>query len=438
MRTLIINATIIDGSGSQPRTDACVRIDDWWIAEVLNRATAPYDTSDVVIDARGGFVLPGLVNHHAHGLTRGPLMIVGQPPLPDARALANLDRQLSEGVTTALNVDGYATVEDATAMSKAHPMNLKIATLHTPAHNAWAVGGPFPFGGIAQRHEVSAEQMIARGAVAVGETGPGMDHHWWDYTLIPGAIQRLTGRRIDMGQASTLRQARSDTERIELFERWLDAGAELLGPWAETMEHVQAWADLSGTACDEAVDTAIALDVPLIFHHTPTTFELIRQAAQRHPGKVIAAHSNLQAADIEDAQDRARQLRAAGALIDVMTGDAFGARELYDTPEITFGLLQAGLVDLISTDYSAGFWDPMLVVVAEAANAGVLSVGDGIRMVTEGPAHAVAGLAPQRGRVAAGQVADLVITAPGNVADVRHVLISGVSHTLPDAATTSR
>lgn len=409
MRTLITFATVVDGTGSPPRPDCSVLVEDHVVAAVWDRPTRPYDTSDRVLDARGGHVLPGLVNHHAHGLTRGPLMIVGEPPLPDLRVRHNLDRQLRDGVTTALNVDGYATTEDAVAVSKSHPVTVKVATLHTPAHLRWALEGPFPFGGIADRHRTTAAEMVARGAVAVGETGPGMDPHWWDYTLIPGALEERLGRRIGREEATRLREA-----------------GEVPG---DITERVRDWAALAERACDEAVETAIALDVPLVFHHTPTTFPRVLDAARRHPGKVIAAHSNLQAASLDDARSRARELRAAGALVDVMTGDSFGAAELYPTPEILFGLFAAGLVDLVSTDYSAGFWDPMLRVVEEGVAAGVVTLAEGIRAVTSRPAGAVPGLAPQRGTVAAGQVADLVVTAPGRLSEVRHVLVSGEERT---------
>lgn len=426
MRTHVIHATVVDGTGAPPRPDSSVLIEDYLILDVLDRPTFAYDTSDVILDARGGFVLPGLVNHHAHGLTRGPLMIVGEPPLSDLRVRANLDRQLRDGVTTALNVDGYPTTEDAVAASKSHPITVRVATLHTPAHLRWALEGPFPFGGIAERHRLTAAEMVARGALAVGETGPGMDPHWWDYTLIPTAVERATGLRLRKSQATELREA-SDADALAL----LGQGDAFLPTWRGIREQVEAWAALARQACDEAVDAAVALDVPLVFHHTPTTFPLILAAAQRHPGRVIAAHSNLQARSVEDAKDRARQLRDAGALVDVMTGDTFGPGEFYPTPEVLFALFADGLVDLISTDYSGGFWDPMLRIVAEADRAGVLPLGQGVRAVTSRPAEAVPGLAPQRGFVAPGQVADLAITAPGDVATVTAVLTSGVRRPLP-------
>src|SRR5712691_12006961 len=138
MRTLIINALVVDGTGAPARPDSTVVVQDHVVDEILNRSAPYYDRAGTIIDARGGFVLPGVINHHVHGLTRGPLMIVGEPGLDDDRVRANLDRLLSQGVTTALNVDGYATTEDAIASSRFHPLTVKVSTLHTPTHLAWA------------------------------------------------------------------------------------------------------------------------------------------------------------------------------------------------------------------------------------------------------------------------------------------------------------
>jgi hypothetical protein len=66
-------------------------------------------------------------------------------------------------VTTALNVDGFATVEDAVAASRAHPLTVKVATLHTPTHLKWATEGPFPFGGVKPRHAWTLDEMLSAG-----------------------------------------------------------------------------------------------------------------------------------------------------------------------------------------------------------------------------------------------------------------------------------
>jgi alpha-D-ribose 1-methylphosphonate 5-triphosphate diphosphatase PhnM len=108
-----------------------------------------------------------------------------------------------------------------------------------------------------------------------------------------------------------------------------------------------------------------------------------------------------------------------------MSGDAWSARQFHPTPEVTHRLLAEGLVDLVSTDYAGGFWDPMLLMLERAHEAGAVSLEAAVRMVTGRVAEALPRLAPRRGVVAPGFVADLVVTEPGRLSAVREVLVSG-------------
>ncbi|HEV2743845.1 MAG TPA: hypothetical protein VGV91_11860 [Rubrobacter sp.] len=434
MRTLIIGATLIDGTGSPPREDVTVVVEDHLVTEVLPRRAPYYDRGAPVVDARGGFVLPGVINHHVHGLTRGPLMIVGEPPLDDARVAANLDRLLTQGVTTALNVDGFATVEEAVASSRFHPLTVKVATLHTPTHLRWATEGPFPFGGVQERHRWTVEKMLERGAPAIGEAGPGVDAHWSDYTLIPETFKTRYGVRVTMEEARELRLAAEAADRARVGELMAGhgiGGAESTDEFFELHERTREWRWLAQESLDEAVAAARDFDDPLVLHHTPGTFEVVAEAAGGLGPRVIAGHSNFQIHDPEDAARRAKELRGKGAWIDIMSGDAFSAREFHPTPDVTFRLLADGLVDLISTDYAGGFWDPMLLVAERAAEAGAITIEEGVRLMTSAPADAIPKLAPDRGRIVPGAVADVVITHPGRLSDVRAVFVSGRRVELP-------
>src|SRR5690242_17528720 len=110
MRVLIRDAVIVDGTGSPPIEHVSVAIEDHVIDAIFHDPAPSYDRAELVIDARGGFAIPGVLDHHAHGMTRGPLMIIGEPALSDARASWNRKRLLHEGVTRVLNVDGFAVV----------------------------------------------------------------------------------------------------------------------------------------------------------------------------------------------------------------------------------------------------------------------------------------------------------------------------------------
>lgn len=432
MRTIIINATLVDGTGSGIRRDSAVVLQDHLIEEVLDRSTSYYDRADVILDARGGFVLPGLVNHHAHGLTRGPLMISGEPALSDRRVQSNMDRMLRQGVTTAMNVDGFPSVEDCVASSKHHALTVKSATLHTPQHLAWAADGPFPFGGIKEAHRWSLDHMVERGAVAIGEAGPGLDPHWSDYALVPELVRRLDGS-LRLDQVRNLRQAVEAGDRETVHDLLVAAGASnsRADDFIESYGLVRHWSELARLSLEEAIGAAHERQLPIVFHHTSSTHELQLESAALNGERHIAAHSNFQCTSAEEALDRAAAVRKAGGLVDIMSGDCFGAREFQDSPDVTYALLANGRVDLLSTDYGGGFWDSMLLLVENAAEAGAITIEEGIRLCTSAPADAVPGLAPDRGRVLDGKVGDLVITAPGELSRVYRVLISGREVPLP-------
>ena len=430
MRTLIVNAVVIDGTGAEARPDSTVVIQDHIIEEVVPRPAVYYDRADILIDAHGGFVIPGLINHHAHGLTRGPFLILGEPPLSDARVQTNLDRFLGQGVTTALNVDGFPTTEDGIASSRFHPVSVKVSTLHTPTHLTWATEGPFCFGGVKEQHRWTVEKMLGRGALAIGEAGPGLDSHWTDYALIPRIVSELGGNPSPK-HSPALRAAAESGQRDVLLRLLHEVGVEPhhSARFEELFAAIHDWTALARRSLEEAIQAAHSHGVPLIFHHSAATHDIQLGAAELLGDRMIAAHSNFQCSDPDEAKRRAREVKERGGLVDIASGDAFGAREFHGSPDVTFALLAAGLVDLISTDYTGGFWDSMLLVIDRAYRNGVISLEQGVRLATSAPADAIPGLAPDRGVVATDRVADLVVTFPNELAKVKDVLISGRSVT---------
>jgi hypothetical protein len=62
---LIRGGTLIDGTGRQPIENATVLIRDGVFAEIIPQAAAPTGNIDT-IDARGKFLIPGLVDSHIH------------------------------------------------------------------------------------------------------------------------------------------------------------------------------------------------------------------------------------------------------------------------------------------------------------------------------------------------------------------------------------
>jgi predicted amidohydrolase len=426
MRVLIRDGVLVDGTG-RPRIErASVVIEDHRIAGITDVRATAYDRADLIIEAHGGFVLPGILDHHAHGMTRGPLMITGEPALSDARARFNRRRLIREGVTRVANVDGFAVVEEGRAASTFPGITVVTTSLHTPRHIQWATEGQFSFGGIQAHHHSTLEEELRLGAVAIGEIGPGIDHHWIDYTIVPVGLANAGGR----ADATIARDLRVLVEADDLdgARALLDESdsAMTVGQLVELLAAARAWCDTGREACEEALSLAEAFDVPVIMHHTPTTYELVLEAAATLGERLICAHSNFQVLDPQVAVEHAMELRRHGARIDVMTGDVDGARQFLPDDAVTHALMKSGCVDLISTDYAGGFWDSMLSVVERADAAGALPLEDGIRAVTGRVAESLPLFAPSRGTLEPGNVADVVVTEPQRLSQISTLLVSGI------------
>jgi hypothetical protein len=354
-------------------------------------------------------------------------MITGEPALSDQRARWNRLRLLGEGVTRVLNVDGFVLVEEGRAASTFPGLTVNTTTLHTPKHVSWATEGPFVFGGVLPQHRSTVEEQLRLGAVAIGEIGPGIDHHWIDYKLIAEGSRRAGHGDVRPEVARSLRLAAEHDDRDELMELLGGAnGGFSVDEFLQLLEAGREWCALAEEACYEALELARSYDVPVILHHTPTTFELALEAAEFLGDRLICAHSNFQVLDADIAVSHARQLRERGAKIDVMTGDIGGARNFLPSEEVTHAMFEEGCVDLISTDYAGGYWDPILVTIERAVASGVLSVECGVRAATGGVAEALQLFAPNRGTLEEGKVADVVVTEPGSLSRVAHVLTSGM------------
>lgn len=426
MRVLIRDGVVVDGTGSAPAEGSSVVIEDHVIEAVLDDPAPGYDRADVVVDAHGGFILPGLIDHHAHGMTRGPLMILAEPALSDERVRDNCSRLLSEGVTRVLDVDGFAVVEEGRAASRFPGLTVATSTLHTPRHVEWASEGPFVFGGLKQRHRTTMSEQLALGAPAIGEIGPGTDDHWIDYTMLPLGIS-ATGGDAGADTGRRLREATDSGDEDAMRAVIAETGASMdTTEAAELLAEGRQWCGMATEACTEAIELAADFDVPVIIHHTPTNFDLVLEAARQLGPRLICGHSNFQVTDPEVAVSHAQELKGHGALIDVMTGDAGRAGRFTPDDDLTHAMMREGCVDLISTDYVGGYWDSMLQVVERASAAGAMPLEAGVRATTGRVAEALPRLAPDRGTLEPGMVADLVVTEPGQLSRVKHVLVSGL------------
>ena len=438
---LITDAKIITGKDNSILKDASIIIKGKIITNILLTRPSPsiVSSADTIIDTEGNTVIPGIINHHAHGVTGGPLFPSGDVPLPNEKVFENLDQHMLEGTTTLLNLDGFATIEEVDNTKKHHPMNLKTATSHTPLNlkAAELADGS----GLQEKHKkTSVYHMIKKGSVAIGEIGSGatLGGMGQDYLYIPDAIKERTGIGINVGQARALKEAvlgkyidRSCFNPMETARIVKNIGlsSKLTAEEAKKLieETVLPSFETALKGIEEGAVFAKKYHVPTIIHNAAASKKIVLQVAEEFSASVniIAAHCNHSSLETKEALDHARKLKQCGVAIDICSGDFFRARRLFDSLETTFMFLKERLADVISTDYMGGFHDPILLIIKKAVEEEVISLPEAISMATWNVAKRIPKLAPNRGTLALGKVADIAILDKDDISKVNTVIIDG-------------
>lgn len=424
---LLVHSGSVVLDGAIDRT-AAVLLEGERITGVLSDAEASSVRDAVMVDASGCLVLPGLINAHSHGGTTGPLFSSAAAALPADQAVANLDRHLRAGVTTVVNVCGFGTFEDMPD----HEIDLRLGTTHFPS--ALVAAEIVDGSGLEDRHRaMSARDMVSGGALLLGEIGSGatLGGGVAAYRYVPDALEPVIGRRLDPQEATTLIDALVGVSRLqtpddkalsEAFES-LDLPASGLAPAREAIlrfasEPVHASLD----SFDEAAALSEQLGIPAVFHVAAPSADRLLHLARTTKARIVAGHVNHTSFTPDEAVQWARNLRDAGAVLDVSSLDVVHARRLA-VPDVADALAQEGLIDTLSTDYAGGAWEPMLDLIQRWRSLGWVELLDGIAMCTWTPAG-VFGLT-DRGRIAAGLRADLVIVEESDLSRVRDVFVGG-------------
>lgn len=110
MGTIIVrNGTLIDGTGVEPIADGAVVIEDGVITAVGPSASLSVGGNIEEVDARGGYILPGLIDTHVHLMFEaGNPMVALQTPFSFNfyQAIPYMQRTLDCGITTVRDAGG--------------------------------------------------------------------------------------------------------------------------------------------------------------------------------------------------------------------------------------------------------------------------------------------------------------------------------------------
>ena len=438
VRTAVLHGCdLVDGTGGEPQRGIDIVITGDTIREIVpSRPQETYGRADEIVEAGGTLAIPGLINNHTHGTAYGPLFPSGHKGLAHEQVRANLDRHLLEGTTTVLCVDGFVTAEALARTNDDHPVTVKLASCNTPAclRAASIADGS---GLTDETRAFTARQAVGAGAVALGEIGAGhtLGGGGASYMYIPAEVAKRTGVTITPRQSDALKVAvlgrhisASSFDRDAAEEALAAAGLAGRLSAGEIREIVSGIIlpafDIALDGLAEAADYARQAGVPVLVHNAAASMRQVAAIA-RTGVQLIAGHSNHSSFELREALEHAERLKELGAIIDVSTLDTFGAQRLTRSPELFYAMLKYGLADTISTDYAGGYHDAILLAIDRATKAGVTGLPAAIAMATANVADAIPEVAPRRGRLVPGAVADIVLTDPADLPRVRMVIIGG-------------
>ncbi|MEW6662767.1 MAG: amidohydrolase family protein [Bacillota bacterium] len=435
---LLKNGTVVTGDGKTVKKNASVLVKKDLILDVLEYVDPSIETyATQVFDCTGKAILPGMINHHQHGVTFGPMFASGAKSPGRERIIELLDRNLLQGHTTVMNVDGFVTMDEVKETQKAHPIRIKTATTHIPVN--LEAGLRCDGSGLEEKHRtMTAEKMLEEGAVCIGEIGGGhtLGGGGQDYLYIPRAVKNATGRDIDYLQARAMKLSvlgryiegsYYDRDRVAqaLKEHNLDSFLTPEQTRDIVFDTTLASVKLALDGYIEAAQEAKKFNVPLLAHNAPTSMKVFHEIAKLGLERLIAAHSNY-LFTLEEAVENTKKLRNyPGVIIDAAVHDPFGAKRLVSVPDNLFAFFQQGLVDIISTDFAAGTFDSMLEAMQHGVERNLISLPKAVALGTKNVADALPGIAPNLGLLQKGFTADIVVTAYPEISRVVYIFIGG-------------
>ena len=432
---IIRGGTIITGDGHTIIPEAHIVIRGERIVDV-GPGFGPDIEGEEAIDALNQLVIPGIINTHAHACAPGPFTPVAGPARTMEQVRIQQHRHLLGGETTVLHLCGFCLQREVDLI-RDWPLRVKVGTSHLPSalKAAQTVDGR----GLSGAHcACTVHQRLVEGAAVIGEIGAGhtLGGGGQDYQLIPQVIQRASGVWLGPDQARELKWAvlgkhlqreAFDRQRAEQCLRSSGLSAKLTVSEVQTLicDSVLPPLHEALRGFEEAAAASAETGSPAVIHNCPLAAPEIARLSQKYPGaRLIAAHSNQADFEIHEAVQWSKRLRDLGVIVDVSTWDSPG-KALHADPEKFITMIREGVVDTVSTDYAGGEWEPILKGLAMAVKAGAVSLAGAVAFATGNVARLLPEVATDRGLIAPGKMADLVLVEKEDVSRVIGVLVKG-------------
>ena len=127
----------------------------------------------------------------------------------------------------------------------------------------------------------------------------------------------------------------------------------------------------------ESAEIGKRLGIPVLLSNNSVTQEALREISKDLGNLLIALHSNHPSFGPEEAIKQAEYLKANGAIIEISTGDYLSLGQMFTSSEPSRTMFKEGLVDLLSTDHTGGYFEPILRVIEWVVQENMMALGKG-------------------------------------------------------------